>query len=106
MSQMPDDAKYCGVCHLPKKEHKKLEKAGDIHHEFTMDSQLIPIKGSPSPGGQSNTSTTVQVPFDPVLRVILLEKGLITSEELQAKTDQLRDGGILIANLPGEPRDT
>jgi hypothetical protein len=72
---------YCGICSIEQAEHLALEADGSMKHRFTSDGELIPVVREPK---KAEPKRLVAIP-DPALRALLLEKGIITYEELAAK---------------------
>ena len=90
----------CGICENgPKDVHDRAEEEGLIHHQWSPTGQLIPsdpkaIRERVAVRQEGNKGGTVQrvisVP-DVVLRSLLIEKGIITFDELQLKEAEFRD---------------
>jgi len=73
------ESRHCGVCSLSEADHLTLQSQGKIRHKFSLDGQLIPMVTE-----QPKPKNLVAIP-DPALRALLLEKGIITYEELASK---------------------
>lgn len=88
----------CELCPMTRGQHRKAQEKGLVKHIFSEDGNLTAIKppkddkkkpeGVPSgvysiPGG------------DPVLRMILVEKGIITTDELDHVESLLRSVGVI-----------
>lgn len=67
----------CSICSAPEAYHAEL------NHEFNLNGQLIPKSKQPAPTAASG--------IDIALRLLLLEKGIITSQELMLKEAELRN---------------
>ena len=107
-----DNEEECGVCGNTRKYHTNKI------HAFSSDGRLEEAKPSmmmpSSPGGpRSQTAPQVATIGDPVLRMVMVRKGLITPDELLAADLELRSTGIMFSvpttgevgsdNRPGAP---
>ncbi len=68
-------SEVCGICEQPEELHVGTA------HKFSVDGQLIAVTPTQK---QPQPKSLIAIP-DPALRAILLEKGIITYEELAAK---------------------
>lgn len=94
----PSDADdVCGVCGKPAGAHKNLA------HVFNVEGRLVrrdaaatksPSRADPSSQGSKGKLPTV----DPIMRLILIRKGLVTAEEISQAEDELKSAGIIHAN--------
>lgn len=77
----PPPPELCVVCGDPRNDHFRI-------HPFTSAGEDLPrqifrpVRG----GGEKNG---VQLPFDPVLRQALLDKGILTPVELSAADEKV-----------------
>jgi hypothetical protein len=84
----------CEVCRQTKAWHEEHRP----QHEFSLDGQLRRAQPMTVEAPMPNVS----IPSDPILRLVLIEKGLITSEDLAEAEAKLRSTGVLIARQPPE----
>lgn len=68
-------SKTCAICEVAEEDHVGAA------HKFSEDGELVMVEPKASKPGPKNL---VAIP-DPALRALLLEKGIITYEELAAK---------------------
>lgn len=92
------DAEKCALCNRPRREHEQAEIAQEIHHRFAgPGGSLVGLDGSKPE--KKDDKATVKVfqgpPGDPVLRTILIEKGIITIEDLEKAERVLGATGVL-----------
>jgi hypothetical protein len=84
----------CELCDRDPVEHKAAEASGDVHHKFIGEGgsleQLDPPKKNP-PKPQIVSGP----PIDPVLRTILIEKGVITVEDIEKAERTLQSTGVI-----------
>lgn len=98
----------CQLCHRPKDDHGP----GKIRHKFVglNDSMSLQEDDRPHVTGDAQHPAS-QGPVrsllggDPILRLALIRKGLITSEELDKIEQELKGAGIAVAEAVGKPRD-
>lgn len=87
----------CGVCGLNERDHTAAEARGDVHHNFAgPGGGLQHVKGEMT--GKKVPGAPVSVagpPSDPVLRTILIEKGVITLEDIEKAERTLRATGVI-----------
>lgn len=99
---------YCNICNLPKDVHQHRERQGMLHHAFNgMGNQLSPSRLSPvaSPPSDSAQQPAIEpqgligkLPTgDPIIRALLIRKGLITLDELKGIEDELTRGVIVFS---------
>ena len=101
MSEAPS---ICGICKTGPDEHAVAEREGVIHHKFSADGVLEEVKVPVAPLGKPRSAADVLKPGgDPVLRFILIQKGLITPDELLAAEKTLQATGLLMTP-PLEPK--
>lgn len=94
----------CTVCGTPFEEHKAAEESGAKHHEWSGDGRLRhvgvtnprPADGAAPSRGLASSSP----PADPVLRLVLIEKGIITAEDLTRVEQLLAVSGMAFAKPP------
>lgn len=67
----------CGFDGMEQRPHQEAEEAGTISHQFSPEGQLRPVAKKKPQRPQRVVATA-----DPVVRLILLRKGLCTQEEL------------------------
>ena len=93
---MGDEEPRCRICHVPLLSH------GGMKHKFRSEEDrqqgLIPAKASAdassNAGDRSRESLGVALSGDPVLRMALIRKGLITPDDLTAVEAELRASGV------------
>jgi hypothetical protein len=85
---MAIDEILCGVCHKPREWHDQAS----ILHQF-------------DPGGKLRPKTQVSEPADvslpkgdPILRLVLIRKGVISVDELEEVEKELKASGVASAN--------
>lgn len=81
----------CEICSRTRPEHREAEASGEVNHKFSEDGRLTPLKRE-----QAAAPGAPMPPSDPVLRLLLIEKGLVTSSELEEMTQRLRSTGMAI----------
>jgi hypothetical protein len=69
----------CGVCGTPQGQH------GGMNHKFSAEGILEVVE--PQKQRKSSAPSSIDIP----LRLLLIDKGLITQEDLTVKEMQLRD---------------
>lgn len=94
-----DTCKVAG-CGMERREHQVAEKEERVHHEFSSDGRLVVIDDRPrgrEKGNVQRSSGRVQTgaPGDPILRYLLVNKGLITTDELDEAERILKSTGLL-----------
>lgn len=101
---MGDTTTPCKICGRTRAEH------GDLVHEFSADGSLVKNESSNRsservPGSQKAPQATLK--GDPVLRMVMVRKGLITPEELKEVEDELRATGAVfdVHSARGDGRD-
>jgi len=92
----------CKMCSQPEEAHKKLR------HPFTpegtdVNTDFLKKKEEPSIGLPDNTSGPVinssHLPFDPVVRTALINKGILTMQDLEEAEAFIKAvGGVLHGN--------
>lgn len=75
----------CSICGAQEAYH------GDLNHEFNLNGQLVPKSKQPTPTAASG--------IDMALRLLLLEKGILTPKELMLKEAELRSA-IRVEKVP------
>lgn len=98
--QQLDTCQVAG-CGKERREHTAGEKAETINHEFSKDGRLIVLDRRRPPGkerGNSQRSSGLVRPMaggDPILRYLLINKGIITTDELDEAEKMLKTIGAL-----------
>lgn len=69
-----EECAFCGVSEGP---HKNAEAQGVINHKFSLDGRLAGVERKPEP-----KPDRVVASADPVVRLLLIEKGFFTYEDL------------------------
>ena len=83
----------CGVCGQGKESHAKLI------HQFSQTSSLTAAEEIHSSKTGSNHGNNGKLLMgDPVLRLLLIRKGLLTPEELEALSKELVSSGVIHAS--------
>lgn len=94
----------CSICKVERREHEKAEIAGDLHHRFNADGRLVAVKDEkktdPPPMSRVPEVKLLTGPSDPILRVVLINKGVISPEDLTAAEEMLISTGLLEAAPP------
>lgn len=98
----------CVICNRSKNEHNAAEREGVVHHKYSLDGQVHhvdpPKKSKPAPldlhPGRvrvppDEPSRGINMPSDPILRFVMIQKGLITTEELDEAEKMLKTLGML-----------
>lgn len=81
----------CSLCGLDQEWHKKHKP----HHAFVKEGGSL----EEAEYGEPDTRPR-QMPFDPVLRFLLVQKGIISADELTSAEAQLRATGLLVTPPP------
>lgn len=91
----------CRICDRSRQAHREAEAAGEVHHKFSQNGELEQVD-PPKPPQQKQTAApgAPMSPSDPVLRLLLVEKGLVTGQELEEMTQRLRSTGLAIVQEP------
>lgn len=93
MSEVPARPGICSICQTGPDEHAVAEREGVVHHKFSADGVLEEVKVPVAPlAGQQKRPTQVG---DPVLRFVLVQKGIIAPEDLLAAERVLQATGML-----------
>lgn len=74
------------------------EREQAVHHQFSKDGKLAQVSGAPVPSKKDEAKPAAQVVTisgDPVLRFVLIQKGLITASELTEAEATLAATGML-----------
>lgn len=72
----------CRVCEVPEDEHRQLESRGVIHHKYSITGEIEKIERQPVKRKVAANEVMVVPGVDITLRQLLVEKGLLTEEEL------------------------
>lgn len=91
-------------CGKNKAQHADGENQGMIHHRFALDKDDLEFKETQSPrelrGNSQRSKGKVtdgaRTLGDPVLRFVLVSKGIIKAEELEEAEKILRATGVLL----------
>lgn len=81
----------CKICMLGRPSHKDAEAAGEVHHKFSNDGRVERLE-------EEKKESVIQptgLPSDPILRFVLISKGVVTPEELEEAEKQLRATGMI-----------
>lgn len=94
---MAEDHDQCTLCSRTKREHVVAEQNNDVHHRFAgPGGSLEHLKGEiPKKNAPPAAQVVSGPPFDPVLRTILLDKGIITLDDLEKAERTLRSTGVI-----------
>jgi hypothetical protein len=89
-------------CGKSRAKHHDLEASGVVNHEFSSDGQLVAIerdkpKGRPRGNAQRSSGrvTVGTAGGDPVLRYLLVNKGILSVAELEEAETLLKATGLL-----------
>lgn len=82
MSADQDSTPQCSVCGDTLADH------GGRAHRFSLDGKVSKVQEAPAP-------RKISTPSDPVLRMLLVAKGVITPEDLTAMEQQLLAAGAI-----------
>lgn len=85
----------CEHCPRTREEHAAAEREGVVRHQFSADGALTAVPGASVPAKQEQTPRRLNVPSDPVLRYVLVQKGIITSDDLTEAEKTLAATGLL-----------
>ncbi|PYS90499.1 MAG: hypothetical protein DMF62_04870 [Acidobacteria bacterium] len=75
----------CGICHQPREYHEK----DTVRHQFDVGGKLMAKVTSPPP-----TSSRGVPSGDPILRLLLIRKGIISADDIDAAEKELRALGV------------
>jgi hypothetical protein len=98
------ETELCGVCHHDRQWHRENPS---VQHAFSENGQLSkkPVDSKPvnhassgDPATQGSIGRRLQ--GDPILRLLLIRKGIITTEELTQVEDELQGAGFAWASPP------
>lgn len=101
VARVSDTTPLCGICDRSPGDHKDAEIDGRVHHKFSPNGHLAALEAppkQPAPAAPVNS-----VPSDPVLRLLLIGKGIITPEELTNTEQMLIATGTMLAPMPPHP---
>lgn len=97
----------CSLCGVDRREHEAMEKAGAKNHKWSGvggSLQALPV-AKPKPDGSRSVSGPFQAPpGDPILRLLLINKGLISAGELDELQAVLVSTGMAVASPPRPTR--
>lgn len=88
----------CSLCNRAEEEHRAAEKYDVVHHPFTRPGQPLKHIGGDVKGKKEAPGAAVQssgLPADPVLRFVLVEKGLISPDDLEKAEKLLHTMGVI-----------
>lgn len=90
MTETNEVGGLCTICSRPKEEHKNMVHQFSPYGQNSVLIQKSPEMPPPGTGG------TVKVPTagDPLLRMVLLRKGIIEVADLEAIEAELRATGV------------
>lgn len=74
----------CSLCGVSEGPHQRAESCSEINHKFSSDGQLASVEQKPAP-----KQDRVVAAADPVLRLVLIRKGLVTLEDLAEVEEEL-----------------
>lgn len=84
----------CSLCPRTRREHVVAERDKVVHHKFAeVGGTLQRIKEE-----KKDKKSPVQSPFplgDPVLRIVLIEKGVISVDDIEKAEQKLKATGVL-----------
>ena len=83
------DPHQCRVCGITQRDHPLAEAEGRVNHPFGILKSLRDPKDAPK------TSIKRGVSGDPVLRMLLVRKGIISPEEILQLETELRATGVI-----------
>lgn len=94
-----DECKVAG-CGKERREHTVAENNGTIHHEFSATGQLVAISNKAPKRERSNSQRSSGrlrpgIDGDPILRFLLIQKGVVSVDELDEAERLLRATGAL-----------
>lgn len=93
---MPAD--QCTLCDRTKREHEAAEREGVVHHAFAGAGQGLKHASGDKVASKKEPPAPVMVsgpPSDVVLRTILIEKGVISLEDIEKAERLLRNTGVI-----------
>jgi len=95
---------FCLVCGRDREYHL----SDTVKHQFSLEGQLK--AKSPSPAEPSRGFTNGRPSSDPILRLVLIRKGILTIEDLEAAEKELNALGVAsvgtVARSSGEDSAT
>lgn len=87
---MPAELPVCTLCGRSREQHTDSEGRGAVHHRFAaVEGSLEALTDRPRVKEVSGP------PADVLLRTILLEKGVITLDDIQKAETLLRGTGVI-----------
>ena len=89
----------CAICQASAEHHRRLEEAGEIHHAYSRAGELVHSTGP-------EKKPKVLATPDLILRMALVDKGIITTEDLLRAEMKLREPTISSGSGPGHPGDS
>lgn len=94
-----DECKVAG-CGKERRLHTVLENNGEIHHEFSANGQLVAISNRPPNRDRRNSQKSSgrmrpALAGDPVVRYLLINKGVISVDEVDEAERLLQATGVL-----------
>jgi hypothetical protein len=94
-----DVCKVAG-CGIERREHTVAEREERLNHEFSSDGRLVVVDRSPRGREKGNVQRSsgrvpASAPGDPILRYLLVQKGLVTTDELDEAERILKSTGLL-----------
>lgn len=87
----------CSHCPRSRQEHSAAEREGVVRHQFSKDGELKPLDPAATVGPQQKQAvpTPQRLPADPILRYVLIQQGIITSDMLTEAEKTLEATGML-----------
>ena len=93
-STLPTDDLRCIICGVGHREHLAMEREGAKAHKFSENGKLVAVEvKKPAP---SSSGVGPPAPSDPILRYILISKGIITTDDLDETEKMLSSLGLLV----------
>lgn len=88
----------CVHCGRGESEHRAAEREGAINHMHSLvSSKLEPLvkQEVPTPAANARGLQMPRTPADPILRYLLIQKGIITPDEIDAAENMLTSVGVI-----------
>lgn len=85
----------CKICMLGRQAHTDAEKAGEVHHKFSLTGEVVRVDEEPKPIDKDPAIKPAGLPSDPILRFLLISKGIVTADELEDAEKSLRATGMI-----------
>lgn len=99
-STLPTANPRCKICSMSQREHSTAEREGTTRHKFSETGDLVPV--DPPEKSKKPSGVGPKTPSDPILRYVLVNKGIITVEELDEAEKMLGSLGVLVTGAKND----